>query len=199
MQVSHSRVECFEGCPYRYKLRYIDNYETLKPDNADNPLFLGTALHTGIEKDVNTAIKEYFAQYPIITDEHINEAIKLEYQIPRVKNILPQGDYEVQIKDEDFIGFIDLLVPIKDELTMDEKDEICDNCEKNCDCNYALIHIFPKIDLDKIKNLFDDIPLEYNGLTILSPQQRKLYFKSLEYKYETVLKPTYNKLKSLNK
>lgn len=137
MQISHSRVECFEGCPFRYKLRYIDKYETLKPDNADNPLFLGTALHTGIEKDVKTAIEEYFAQYPIITDEHINEAIKLEYQIPKAKSILPQGEYEVQIKDEDFIGFIDLLVPVEHELTLEEMDEICDNCEKNCDCNYA--------------------------------------------------------------
>ena len=99
MQISHSRVECFEGCPYRYKLRYVDKFETLKPDNADNPLFLGTALHTGIEKDVNAAIKEYFAQYPIITDEHINEAIKLEYQIPKAKSILPQGEYEVKIDD----------------------------------------------------------------------------------------------------
>lgn len=137
MQISHSRIECFEGCPYRYKLRYIDKYETLKPDNADNPLFLGTALHTGIEKDVSTAIKEYFAQYPIISDEHINEAIKLAYQISKAKNILPQGEYEVQIKDEDFIGFIDLLVPVQHELTMEEMDEVCDNCEKNCDCNYA--------------------------------------------------------------
>lgn len=133
MQISHSRIECFEGCPYRYKLRYIDKYETLKPDNADNPLFLGTALHTGIEKDVNTAIKEYFAQYPIISDEHINEAIKLAYQISKAKNILPQGEYEVQIKDEDFIGFIDLLVPVQHELTIEEMDEVCDNC----DCNYA--------------------------------------------------------------
>lgn len=122
MQISHSRVECFEGCPFRYKLRYIDKYETLKPDNADNPLFLGTALHTGIEKDVKTAIEEYFAQYPIITDEHINEAIKLEYQIPKAKSILPQGEYEVQIKDEDFIGFIDLLVPVEKEYEYEHKD-----------------------------------------------------------------------------
>ena len=120
MQISHSRVECFEGCPFRYKLRYMDKYETLKPDNADNPLFLGTALHTGIEKDVDTAIKEYFAQYSIITDEHINEAIKLAYQIPKAKSILPQGEYEVQIQDEDFIGFIDLLVPVSGEEIFDE-------------------------------------------------------------------------------
>ena len=123
MQISHSRVECFEGCPYRYKLRYIDKYEVLKPDNADNPLFLGTALHTGIEKDVKTAIDEYYKNFTVITDEHINEAMKLEFQIPRAKALLPQGEYEVQIQDEDFIGFIDLLVPVEHELTMEEMDE----------------------------------------------------------------------------
>lgn len=137
MQISHSRVECFEGCPYRYKLRYIDKYEVLKPDNADNPLFLGTALHTGIEKDVKTAIDEYYKNFTVITDEHINEAMKLEFQIPRAKALLPQGEYEVQIQDEDFIGFIDLLVPVEHELTMEEMDEVCDNCERNCDCAYA--------------------------------------------------------------
>lgn len=137
MQISHSRVECFEGCPYRYKLKYIDKYEVLKPDNADNPLFLGTALHTGIEKDVKTAIDEYYKNFTVITDEHINEAMKLEFQIPRAKALLPQGEYEVQIQDEDFIGFIDLLVPVEHELTMEEKDEVCDNCERNCDCAYA--------------------------------------------------------------
>lgn len=158
MQISHSRVECFEGCPFRYKLRYIDKFETLKPDNADNPLFLGTALHTGIEKDVKTAIEEYFAQYPIITDEHINEAIKLEYQIPKAKSILPQGEYEVQIKDEDFIGFIDLLVPVKHELTMEEMDEVCSNCEKNCDCNYANSGILCKRMINK------DNPIKYYDL-----------------------------------
>lgn len=120
MQISHSRVECFEGCPYRYKLRYIDKYEVLKPDNADNPLFLGTALHTGIEKDVKTAIDEYYKNFTVITDEHINEAMKLEFQIPRAKALLPQGEYEVQIQDEDFIGFIDLLVPVSGEELFDE-------------------------------------------------------------------------------
>lgn len=133
MQISHSRVECFEGCPYRYKLRYIDKYEVLKPDNADNPLFLGTALHTGIEKDVKTAIDEYYKNFTVITDEHINEAMKLEFQIPRAKALLPQGEYEVQIQDEDFIGFIDLLVPVKPErrtVTTEWKDNHEDGYEE---------------------------------------------------------------------
>lgn len=115
MEVSRSKIECFENCPYKYKLKYLDKIKTLKDtDAANNPLYLGTALHTGIEKDAETAIKEYYAQYPIITDEHINEAIKLRYLIPKAKELLPPGDYEVPIKTEDFIGYIDLLSPNDD-------------------------------------------------------------------------------------
>lgn len=89
MRVSHSRVDCFEKCPFQYKLRYIDGLKTIPPDNPDNALILGTALHTGIEKSVEEAINQYYMSYPIITDEHINEAIKLEYLIPMAQEILP--------------------------------------------------------------------------------------------------------------
>ncbi len=64
----------------------------------------------------------------------------------------------------------------------------------NEDCNQALLRVFPKIDLQKIKELFDSIPFEYNDLPILSKYQRELYYKSLEYKYDKVLKVIYNKL-----
>lgn len=115
MQISHSKIECFESCPYKYKLRYLDKIKTIKDtDDANNPLYLGIALHTGIEKDVETAIKEYYAQYPIITDEHINESMKLRYLIPKAKKIVPPGEFEVPIITEHFIGYIDLLTPNED-------------------------------------------------------------------------------------
>ena len=84
----------------------------MKPDEADNALFLGTALHTGLEKGVNVAIKEYFMDYPVITDEHINEAMKLEVMIPKAAQKIPKGQFEVEISDDDFKGFIDLLAPV---------------------------------------------------------------------------------------
>lgn len=115
MEISHSRIECFQSCPYKYKLKYIDKLKTLKDtDDSNNALYLGTALHTGMQKDVVTAIKEYYAQYPIITDDHINEEIKLRYLIPKAKEILPPGEYEVPIITEDFIGYIDWLSPNED-------------------------------------------------------------------------------------
>ena len=119
MIVSYSRVDCFEQCPYKYKLRYLDNVETIKADNADNPLNLGTALHTGLEKDIPTAVHDYFMQYPVIIDEHITEAMKLEVMIQKAKRMIPVGENEVEIRNDDFIGYIDLLAPAKSDTRLD--------------------------------------------------------------------------------
>ena len=113
MKLSHSKIETYEKCPYKYKLQYIEELKTLPADDYANPLILGHALHTGIEKDVKDAIDEYYNSYPVINDMHITEAMKLEYLIPKVKELLPEGLHEVKIEDEDFIGFIDLLVPVE--------------------------------------------------------------------------------------
>lgn len=114
MQVSHSRIECFNQCPFKYKLRYLDGLTTLPDDAPYNALYLGTALHTGLEVGVEEAIAQYYSNYPIITDDHINEAIKLEAMIPKVMKMLPEGQHEVLIDDPDFKGFIDLLVPVNE-------------------------------------------------------------------------------------
>lgn len=115
IQFSHSKVELFEKCPYKFKLRYLDEIKVMSSDEANNPLFLGTAIHKGIELCTDEAIKEYMNNYNVMTDLNIHEIIKMEYLIPKVKEILPEGEYEVKIKDDDFIGFIDLLVPISEE------------------------------------------------------------------------------------
>lgn len=113
MQVSHSRVDCFIQCPQKFKFRYIEELETIPDDKADNALYLGTALHTGLEVNTAEAIKQYYSNYPIITDDHINETIKLEVMIEKARNMVPEGINEVEISDEHFHGFIDLLVPVE--------------------------------------------------------------------------------------
>lgn len=121
MQLSHSRVSTHKKCPFQFKLRYIDKLKTIPKYDPQDPLIIGTALHTAIEKDVETAIDQYYASYPVITDLHINEAIKLEYWLPKIKEVLPEGLHEVKIEDDDYKGFIDLLVPI-DDTTFDLYD-----------------------------------------------------------------------------
>lgn len=108
----YSAVSTFEQCPFKYKCQYVDGLNTLPSTDAANPLIIGTALHRGIETDVETAIREYFNSFPIITDQHIDEEIKLRYLIPKVKECLPEGIHEVRVIDTNFIGTLDMLVPV---------------------------------------------------------------------------------------
>lgn len=113
MQMSYSRVSSFEQCPFKWKLRYIDELGTIDKCDPTDALKLGTALHEGIETDVETAIKNYFMSYPLITDAHENEAMKLRALIPKAKELLPPGgEFERLLECEDFKGFIDYLVPV---------------------------------------------------------------------------------------
>ena len=106
-----STAECFENCPARWNYRYKEGIETIESDDPANALKVGTALHKGIETDVNTAIHEYFMSYPVINDLHVNEQIKLEYWLPIVKKMLPEGQHEVQMQSDFYEGTMDLLVP----------------------------------------------------------------------------------------
>ena len=111
MRFSYSRIGCFANCPYQYKLRYVDKLQTIPDQQPDNALYLGTAIHAAFETgSVEEAIKSYRSNYNIITNEHINEELKLEYLIPKVLELLPEAECEVEIKTDEFIGFIDRLV-----------------------------------------------------------------------------------------
>ena len=140
MKLSHSRVECFNKCPYQFKLRYIDKLETLPTDDPQSALILGHALHTGIEKNTEEAIKEYYNAYPVINDNHITEAIKLEYWIPKIKEAIPAGGlHEIEIADgEDFVGYIDYLVPVEKELKYNYKDNYETGYEWELDINSTM-------------------------------------------------------------
>ena len=73
---------------------------------------MGHALHTGIEQGTEAGVNEYLNAYPVITDGHINEQIKLEYWIPRIRALIdPEAEFEVPLYAPDFVGFIDLLTP----------------------------------------------------------------------------------------
>lgn len=94
-------------------MRYLQGITTIPATEPDNPLILGQSVHTGIEKTLEEAIREYSFSFPIITDEHINEIIKFETVIPLAKAAIPSGgQFEVEIKNDDFHGFIDYLVPM---------------------------------------------------------------------------------------
>lgn len=103
-------------------MRYVEGLNTIPDTEPDNALILGTALHTGIEEGVEQALDFYTSSFPILTDDHIHEMMKLEALIPKAKALLPPGGtFELPIGNADFIGFMDYLAPV-DEGTFDLYD-----------------------------------------------------------------------------
>lgn len=110
MRFSYSNISTFGTCPFQWLLKYVKKLKTLPETNADNPLWLGLGLHKGIECGVEAGIEEYKSHFNIITDENINWIIQLEYQIPKVIDLLPEGgEHELEIKTDNFIGYIDYV------------------------------------------------------------------------------------------
>ena len=64
----------------------------------------------------------------------------------------------------------------------------------NEECNKAILRIAPKINMEKIENIFNDIPSKYENLPVISEIQKKYYLRLLKYKYDNILMPVYNKL-----
>lgn len=106
---SYSKVDLFNRCKYRYKLKYIDEVKVLPNYEATNALYLGSMMHKAIETNAKIAAKEYYDIFPIINETHMDEVTKVEYLAPMVKKLLPKGFYEVEIGCEEFVGYIDLL------------------------------------------------------------------------------------------
>ncbi|MHC5215418.1 AAA family ATPase [Enterococcus sp. LJL128] len=120
MQYSYSRVSLFNQCPYHFKLRYIDSLAEIPNYEANSPLIIGNALHKGIETNKDTMIKHYYDSYPIITDEIVNEAIKLEGMLPKVNEFLASNFpgceliHEYKIDEPEYVGYVDLIVKCPD-------------------------------------------------------------------------------------
>ena len=155
-QFSHSRVECFKKCPFQYYMRYVEKIKTLPNTDADNALILGHAMHTGIEQGVKAAIDEYYASFPIITDLHIHEVMKLENLIPKVRAILPDGIFEKAISTSDYIGFMDLLVPVDDGVYDLVDFKYSNNVKNYLDSEQLHLYkyFYEKMTGDKIRNMF---------------------------------------------
>lgn len=110
MRYSYSNISTFSQCPFKWYLQYRERLKTLPETNADNALWLGLGLHKGIERGVEAGIAEYKSHFNVLTDDQINYIMQLEYQIPRVINLLPEGgEHELEIKTDEFVGYIDYV------------------------------------------------------------------------------------------
>lgn len=116
---SYSRVDLWHKCPYHYKERYIDKLIEMPKLDANSPLILGHALHKGLESGEKAMEQDYFDSYPLITNDQVNEMMKLQILLPKVNDILDNFEgckfqHEYPIITKDFIGFADLIITAPD-------------------------------------------------------------------------------------
>lgn len=205
---SYSQAHTFEQCPMNYYFRYVEGLKVIKAYEADDARVLGQAIHKGIETDVETAIHKYFMTFPVIDQAHINESIKLEWWIPKVKDILPTGHYEVHIQNDWFQGFLDLIVPCTkhdDELPHGLYDlydfKYSNNTDSYMKSNQLHVYryMFEKITGKKIrkqyfvfvpkiklKQGFEEPDLEYRKKLCKELSDKKVMIKEVPYEPEKV-------------
>lgn len=135
-RVSFSRVDTWRQCPFKYKCRYIDGLPS-KPDlSATNPLVLGSTLDLGIQEGYEKAEEYYWNQYPVASDEGVLELMKIEHWLPQLRERFRRGEFQVELKTDRFIGYIDYLEG--EDLLVDFK--YSNNTEKYGDS--AQIHVY---------------------------------------------------------
>lgn len=55
------------------------------------------------------------------------------------------------------------------------------------------MRIVPKINIDKISDMINEIPENFEEIDIISKKRKEFYIKCLKYRYENSLYPTYLK------
>ena len=159
------------------KSRFWDMFvvDALISNNDRNDNNWGLILdHNTMNLRVSPVYDNGASFYSKSSDERIESILKNEF---KMKQVIYDSAVSSFIKDGKIIN------PLKFIEKMDNKN-----------LNEAILRVVPKIDLNKIKELFSSIPSSYENLPILTEAQKKLYYESLVYKYENVLKKVYDKL-----
>lgn len=108
--LSYSKVNTHKICPKLYWHRYINDTPVSNVVYSNDARVCGTTVHTGIESGLDAALEYYEDQFPpIITDGMINEEIKFCHWIPGLHEIYADGQHEIEVKTDDYIGYIDYL------------------------------------------------------------------------------------------
>lgn len=151
-QYSYSRVECFRKCPFQFWFKYIRGYKTLKNQDANNALYLGNALHLGLEKgSIKVARKEYKKHFYQLNDLHMHELMKMEVMLKKAIALLESMKSEIyhheceliheyEINLPTYKGFVDLIVK-----RADGKVDIYDYKYSNNESSYmdsGQLHIY---------------------------------------------------------
>jgi len=77
-------------------------------------------MHLGLEKGIEEMEKHYYNQFPVITDAHVNEIIKLTELVYKTQPVIEEltrdkeAVFEYEIGLPEFIGYVDLMILQRD-------------------------------------------------------------------------------------
>ena len=106
-QYSYSRVDTFVHCPKRFEYKYVKGIEVDEDVEEDSPLLLGKCMDTGLEHGVEAALEYYESQFPYQSQKKQWETMKLEYWIKRLKPHFEGGQFQIELKNDYFLGYAD--------------------------------------------------------------------------------------------
>lgn len=133
-QFSYSRVSTYDMCKLKWFFNYIVKPEKTADDfRVNHPLYLGILLEDIVKDGLNVASENYYNNYPIINNEHVNEVLKANHFALQIKELLKgykSLEFEKEIATEQFIGYVDCLAENEDG-TFDIIDFKYSNYHKN--------------------------------------------------------------------
>lgn len=130
--------------------------------------------------------------------KHDEEKLK---NIENIKQLVSNGRTPYIFKNKN----IDSVKVIKNLSLRDNNLNFGDNREEKFlkeisdNIQAALIRVVPKINLEKINKIIDEIPEEHNGIKVMSKPMRNFYKIFLKNRYEIVLLPALEKCKEIEK
>lgn len=124
---SYSRVDLFRQCPLRFKFKYVDGIEVEEDFDENSPLLLGSCMDRGLEHGVEAAVAYYEEHFPYQSQNKQWELLKLEYWIKRLRPHLEGGQFQIELKNDYFLGYADYY---KDGHLVDFKYASANNAEK---------------------------------------------------------------------
>lgn len=191
MPFSYSKVECHNSCAYKYYLRYIKKVEVEPDQSANNPLYLGTAIHEGIEKrSIDAAIESYKKNYSELTEANEFEIEKLKTILPKAIAEIPEGEYEKCLRDPDgFVGYIDLLVEVEPGVFDLYDFKHSNNVERYKNSSQVSVYkyYFERITGNKVRNIYYVMIPKYMDTLTESSDIQKLNEGLEKYKNDSVI------------
>ena len=124
---SYSKLSCFRGCKLKYKLSYVDKWQSNQPGNE--LALKGSAVHSVLENmgigstidSTNEAMSKAIEEFGVDTDkfpllDYVNRLYEFYKKTIRpleeTEGVSVYHEYELKekINDEQFIGYVDLLI-----------------------------------------------------------------------------------------